>query len=474
MSYDVHRRSLTERLIDLGAQAAALTWPVMGRVFPEKLEVDDNHSYWASQTPDYRPGPPLKGQTTADLAIIGGGFTGVSTAYYFSRRYPEKRVVLLEAKSLANGASGRNGGMMLNWVTGVTDHSDETTRRIYDSTKAGMDSILALIERHHLPVQHRLEGTVTVYTSAQRAEKGHAECERYNRIGIPVRYLSASELHRDLNLQGTYGGELDPNSGQINGAQLVRSLRPVLIEQDVAIYEQTPVLKIREGAGYTLTTPEGEVEAKAIVFATNGYSGKFPQFRDALFPLHSHVFATGPLSPEQRAELGWRAYAGYSDDLDRIAYSTMTDDGSIIFGGGSNASYTYLFNNRTAYPGTPGSAKRSFDAIEGTFRQYLPGGAALPITHRWTGTLGITLSRTPLIGARGANHSLLCAIGYCGHGVTLANLAGEILTDLYSGDDEHWRDLPFVNAHYPKLPPEPFRWIGYQTFTRLTGKSPRV
>ena len=474
MSYDVHRRSLTERAIDAGSQLASLTWPVFGRVFPQRLETDENRSYWASRTPDYKPGPPLKGKTTADLAIIGGGFTGTSTAYYFSRRYPDKRVVLLEAKSIGNGASGRNGGMLLNWVTGVTDHSDEMTRRIYDTTKAGMDAVLALIERHNLPVQVRMEGTATAFTSAHRAEKGHAECERYNRLGIPVRYLSANELHSSLNLRGTYGAEFDPNSGQINGAQLTRSLRPVLLEQGVAIYENTPVLRIREGLKVTLTTPQGEVEADAIVLATNGYTGALGYFREALFPLHSHVFATAPLTPDQRAELGWNAFAGYSDDLDRIAYSTMTDDGSIIFGGGSNASYAYLFGNRTAYPGSPDSAGSSFKAIEGTFQDYFPGGKALPIRHRWTGTLGITLSRSPLIGVRGEKRNLLYAIGYCGHGVTLANLAGEILTDLYSGDDERWRGLPFVNAHYPKLPPEPFRWIGYQTFTRLTGKSPRV
>jgi glycine/D-amino acid oxidase-like deaminating enzyme len=183
------------------------------------------------------------------------------------------------------------------------------------------------------------------------------------------------------------------------------------------------------------------------------------------------VFATAALTPEQREALGWRGFAGYSDDLDRIAYSTMTSEGHIIFGGGSNASYAYQFRNRTAYQG---SNRRSFAAIEGTYRGYLPGGAAIPITHRWTGTLGITLSRTPLIGVRGDKRDMFYAIGYCGHGVTLANLAGEILTDLYSGDDERWRGLPFVQAHYPKLPPEPFRWIGYQTFTKLTGKSPRV
>lgn len=466
--------SLSSKFLFSAARLAAMSWPLAARIFPEKLEVDENISLWAQQTPDYRPGQPLRQSITADLAIIGGGFTGVSTAYHFSRRYPEKRVVLLEAKTLANGASGRNGGMMLNWVTGVTDHSPEMTKRIYDMTSAGIRTILDIIERHKLDVSYRTDGTITVYTDAQRAEAAHAEAEDHNRIGIPSQFLNAAALARKLNLQGTYGALLDPGTGQINGAQLVRGLRPVLVEQGVEIYENTPVLKIREGADITLTTPEGEVRAKAIVLATNGYTGKLGYFRDALFPLHSHVFATAPLTPEQRTEVGWYDFAGYSDDLDRIAYSTITNEGHIVFGGGSNASYAYLFNNQTAYPGSPNSAAKSFASIRQTMSDYLPRSASIPIAHRWTGTLGITFNRSPLMGARGEKRNVLYAIGYCGHGVTLANVAGQVLTDVYSGDDEQWRKLPFYQPTYPPIPPEPFRWLGYQTFTRLTGKSPRV
>lgn len=456
------------------ARLASAAWPVASRLFPEQLEVDDNISLWAKQTPDYRPGQPLTGSITADLAIIGGGFTGVSTAYHFSRRYPEKRVVLLEAKTLANGASGRNGGMMLNWVTGVTDHSPEMTSRIYKMTSAGIQTILEIIARHQLNVSHRTDGTLTVYTDAQRAEAAHAEAEHHNSIGIPSQFLSSKELAKKLNLQGVYGGLLDPGTGQINGAQLVRSLRPVLVEQGVELYEQTPVIKITEGSTITLTTPQGEVKAKAIVLGTNGYTSKLGYFRDALFPLHSHVFATAPLSAEQRQELGWHDFAGYSDDLDRIAYSTITNEGNIVFGGGSNQSYAYLFNNRTAYPGTPDSVPTAFTSMQRTMNDYLPNTSRLPILHRWTGTLGITFNRGPLMGVRGDNRNIFYAIGYCGHGVTLANVAGQILTDMYSGDDEQWRKMPFYQPKYAPIPPEPFRWLGYQTFTRLTGKSPRV
>jgi glycine/D-amino acid oxidase-like deaminating enzyme len=107
-------------------------------------------------------------------------------------------------------------------------------------------------------------------------------------------------------------------------------------------------------------------------------------------------------------------------------------------------------------------------------RRYFPHSRSLPIAHRWVGTLGITFDRRPLIGVRGADRNVFYAVGYCGHGVTLANLAGEILCDLYAGDDSRWRDLPFIQSGYHRIPPEPFRWIGYQLFTRLTGRSPRV
>lgn len=466
--------TLSNRLLLTAADLASKTWGVAAALLPEKLEIDDNQSFWVSQTPDYRPTPPLSQNITADLAIIGGGFTGVSTAYHFSERYPEKRVVLLEAKSLANGASGRNGGLMLNWLAVGDGDSPEMTARIYRTTHAAIGMIRAIIERHQLPVRYRVDGTMTLYTDAQRAEAAHAEAELMQSLGIPEQFLDSAALAGKLRAQGAHGALFDPNSGQINGAQLVRGLRPVLTERGVEIYEGTPVLKIREGREIALTTPNGEVRAKAIVIATNGYTSKLGYFRDALFPLHSHVYATAPLTPDQQRELGWGQVAGFSDDMDRISYGALTTDGTIVFGGGSNQSYAYLFNNRTAYPGTPGSALRAFAAMQDTLAGYLPNSRSLPIAHRWTGTLGITLNRQLLMGVRGDDRNIFYSIGYCGHGVTLGNLAGKVLTDLYSGDDEQWRGLPFYCQPYPRIPPEPFRWIGYQTFTRLTGKSPRI
>lgn len=462
---------LLSRGLLASAKVASLTWPVAGRIFTEKLEIDENRSAWAASTPDYRPGPSLSGDTTADLAIIGGGFTGTSTAYHFSRRYPEKRVVLLEAGTLANGASGRNGGMMLNWLPYDTPHNPEVEALIYATTDAGIDTIEAIIRRHNLSVSYRRDGTLSVFTSAKRAEAAHAKAEYHQSIGLPTQFVDRAALSAAFRLEGVHGAALDPNSGQLNGAQYVRSQRPVLLEQGVEIYEGTPVLKVEEGATITLTTPSGTVRAKAIVLATNGYTSKLGYFRDGVFPLISHVFATAPLDPAE--QLGWCQWAGFYDDMDRISYSSITNEGQVIFGGGSPIGSAYNFNNGTRFNGSETEAARISASIEKGFQRYAPSGRGLPIAQRWSGTLGLTLRRNILMGVRGEARNVFYAVGFNGHGVTLGNVAGQVLTDMYSGDDEKWRGLPFYQADYTPIPPEPFRWVGYELFTRLAGHLPR-
>lgn len=466
---DVHR------VLAKSAAITAPTWGLFEHLFPEQLQTDENRSVWIEGTPSYEPLPPLRGKTSADLVIIGGGFTGTSTAYHFSRRYPEKSVILLEARTIGSGASGRNGGHLLNGLADPRSHAThEMTRRVYETTARGIQNLIDLIQRHNLAVDHQLGGTLRVFTESERAEKAHQYIEKISPLGIPESFLTSAELRQKLNLQGVHGAILDPLAGQINGAQLTRSLRPILLEAGVAIYENTPVIRVEEGRNILLQTPEASVKAQAIVLATNGYTTKLGYFRDGIFALHSHVFATAPQLPDELAALGWREHVAYSDDLDRISYVAKTGDGRIIFGGGSNQSYAYRFNNQSVFPGSPDRAKPAFDAMKRTFQKYLPGGVRLPITHRWTGTLGFTLARNTLMGVRGEHRNIFYALGYCGHGVNLANIAGEVLTDLYSGDDERWRGLPFYHSQYLRIPPEPIRWLGYQLFTRLTGKAPRT
>ncbi len=426
------------------------------------IDIDDNRSPWVADLPPYAPRPALAGETRADVAIIGGGFTGVSTALHLSRRFPERRVVLLEARQLANGASGRNGGHVLNFFNGAEPSDPARMRRLYEVTNGAIDDIAALAG-----ADFAREGSLEVYTSAQGAEAAHARAERHAAAGVPLRYLSGGELASRLNLSGAVGGVLDPGAGRMNGAAFLRGLRPVLLERGVDVYENTPVLAVREGRVIELDTPGGTVKADAIVLATNAYTPRLGYFRGRVLPLHCHMIGTEKRDAATWAALGWGRVSSFSDDSDRIAFGALTETGRLVFGGGCNAAYAYRFGGRAAWPP---ERTRGHDAVHGRLRRYLPGVADMPIEHRWTGAVALTLDRQPTIGVRG---NVYYALGYSGHGVTLANLAGRVLADLYAGEGEAWRDLPCFERRPPYMPPEPFTWLGYTFWTTVTGRSPR-
>lgn len=452
-------------------KATSASWPLFGKIFPENLDLDDNASLWANLAPPYTPAPTLERDIDADIAIIGGGFTGISTAYHFSSRYPDKQIVLLEAKTLGNGATGRGGGKILNWLANHDGCDAEMLARIYRETNSGINSLLDIIRQHTPNIPYQAGPAIEMYTSKQRAEAAHADVEYMNGIGIPARYLSANELKDWVQAEGIHGGTLDPNCGILDGLQFVRALRPVLEARGVKFYENSAVLKVREGSTVTLSTAKAQVRARAIVLASNVNIRQLGYFREAFFPVITYVCATPKLDPQKFQQIGWKNAIGVWDDRDRISYASRAPSGHLIFGGGSNAAYGYKFNSGTTHKGD--LPARGIAKIRQTFTSYFPNASDLEITQRWSGALDYTFRRQPLIGVRGENRNVYYAFGYCGHGVTLGMMAGQVLTDLYSSSDERWRGLPFYLANYDPIPPEPFRWLGFQAYTRITGNNPR-
>jgi gamma-glutamylputrescine oxidase len=435
-----------------------------------QLDLDDNASMWAATAVTPEPLPPLAGDVTADVVIIGAGFTGMSTAYHLARRYPDRKIVVLEAKRIGNGASGRNGGMALNWINGVDTGDAERARHVFGITKSGLDWIDEVIREHGLAVRYRRAGCLEAYTDHQRAEEAHKKAEKLASWGIPVRYLSGAELNAQLRATGVVGAVLDPTAGQLHGLDLLFGLRDVLLALGVTIAENSPVVQIEEGKMHVITTTGGTVRAPTMVLATNGYTGSLGYFKTGVFPLHSHVICTEPLPAARWQELGWGATAGFSDDMDRIAYASMSADGRLLFGGGGNAAYSYLYGSKTAWPTTP---EKQYAFVQSMLLKYFPDARDVKIAHRWTGTLGITMTRVCSMGVTGDHKNVLYALGYSGHGVVLANLAGKVLCDLYADNHEPWQKTPFYQRKLGGIPGEPLRWLGYQMFTTVTGRSPR-
>lgn len=432
-------------------------------------DIDENHAIWLADQAPYQPSPALVGTISADVAVVGGGFTGMSTAWHLARRFPGRRVVLLEARVLANGASGRNGGQVLNWLAGVPTTEPELAQRIFNFTRDGIDFIERVAREHAPAAVFSRNGCLEVCTSAAGAERAQAEVERLQGLDIPVRWLPATAV----GLAGVHGAVLDPTAGQVNGLALLRGWKPALVAAGVEIHEATPVIRIGEERTVRLSTPGGEVRAHALVLATNAYTPSLGYFKDAILPLHSHVLATDVLSPETWQASGLAPYDGFSDDRDRIAYGCRSGSGRLVLGGGSNSAYAYLFGGEPVFRVAAGRSKRSVTALQSTLAHYFPGVAHSAPAACWTGLLDISFDRAASLGVTGQGGNVYYALGYSGHGVVLGMLAGRVLCDLYAGDHEPWRDFPFYQRRLPRIPREPLRWLGYQAYTRFTGRSPR-
>jgi glycine/D-amino acid oxidase-like deaminating enzyme len=428
---------------------------------------DANRSVWVAESEEPRATAALAGRLVTDVAIVGGGFTGVSTAWHLRRSQPGLGIALLEAERLGSGASGRNGGQVLNGVNGVTPATGDAELRIHGATRRGIDLAEELAARFAPPGTFRRGGALEVYTDPRRADAAAARVERLRALGIPAQFLPASELA----VAGARGASLDPLAGRLNGFALLQALRPALVADGVALHEGTRVRRVRGGARIVLETPGGEVHARVLVLATNAWTPALGFFRRGILPLHSHVVATAPLAEERWQRLGWARFDGFTDDLDRIAYACRTPGGRLLFGGGGNPAYAYRFGGSAVV--TVRERERAERFLRSALLRYFPDLADVALDHRWVGTLGLTLDRVCSMGVGGDARNVYHALGYSGHGVALALLAGRVLADLFEGNHEAWRELPFYQKRLLPFPPEPLRWLGYQAYTRLTGRSPR-
>jgi glycine/D-amino acid oxidase-like deaminating enzyme len=428
-------------------------------------DTDENRSAWVSESRPPVPAPKLAAKISTDVAIVGGGLTGVSTAWHLRQRLPDLGVVLLEGGILGQGASGRNGGQVLNWVNGVDPKTPEATQRTHAATRAGID-LAEQLARKFAPESFERQGCLEVYTDVRRAQRAAARVERLRAAGIPLEFLPGSAL----GVQGAHGAVLDPQAGRLNGFALLQGMRPALLAEGVVVHEHTPVRRVQGDARIVLETPEGEVRARALVLATNAYTPALGFFRNGILPLHSHVLATAPVSDDAWLHAGWGPFGGFTDDRDRIAYACRTPGGRVIFGGGGNPAYVYRFGGSLVGP--PGVA-RAGRFMRARLTRYFPRLGDVPIERQWTGILGITLDRICSMGVGGPHANVYHALGYSGHGLALALLAGRVLADLYQGNHEAWREQPFYQKKLLPIPPEPLRWLGYQAYTRLTGRSPR-
>jgi len=425
-------------------------------------------SHWMATVDDeLTPRPALDGDTTADVAIVGAGYTGLWTAYYLTRADPALRVVVLEREIAGYGASGRNGG----WCSALLPSSPTALARrhgrdaaiaMQQAMYATVDEVGRVAAAEGIDCHWSHGGTVTLArTPAQlrRAEAAVAEVHAYGGTDADLALLDADAATARCAADGVLGGTYTPHCAAIHPARLVRGLARAVERRGVTIHEHTPVTRYGPGAA---ETPTGTVRAPVVVRATEGYTPALPGARRTMAPVYSLMIATEPLPDEIWARIGLARRETFSDYRHLIIYGQRTADGRLAFGG-RGAPYHFRSRVRPEYDRDP----RVFTALRRTLGELFPVlGDAVPVARAWGGPLGVARDWAASVGLDRAT-GLAWAGGYVGDGVGTANLAGRTLADLILDVDSELTALPWVGHRSPRWEPEPLRWLGVNAGLRL-------
>ena len=425
--------------------------------------------YWIESAGlcDSPPPDPLRGSLTADVVIVGGGYTGLATALYLTELFPERKVVLLEAGRVGCGASGRNDGLVLPLIHGaeaviedlIEKGRVEEAREVFEKTSAGVGLIERLIERHEIECEweprHCLVGAVTG-RQVSHLEKEHA---LYKACGLDSLWLNGDELRRRVNVDGYKAATTVPMGGIINPAKLSGGLFRMLRARGVSVFEESRAIDIIPGTTITVRTQAGEVSAPALVLATNAYTSMLGFFRNRILPINCFNIATEQLSDKQLEVLNWDDRQPFYDNRNFFELFRLTADNRIVFSGGE---VYYHYRNGLM----DDESHSDYDRLRRAFIEKFPMLEDLAITHRWCGHVGFTLDRTPMVGVMGPSKNIYYGIGYSGHGVPVAFLAGKLISDLYTGNSIDPAYDFFLNHRPPAVPPEPIRWAGFALYKR--------
>ena len=409
-------------------------------------------SLWDPTNPVDTPSrSALAGDATWDVAIVGGGFTGLWAARSLADADPSLRIVVLEANRCGFGASGRNGG----WCSALFPTSETALAERFGAAQAdrqiaamreAVDEVGRAAAADGIDCHFAKGGTLRLATGAHQLARvrGH--------LASGEVWLDASEASARLAAVGVLGAAYTPHCAAIHPGLLVRGLADAVEQRGVRIAEHTSVRTLAPGVA--ICRDGTRVRAGAILRCTEGFTPSLRGHRRTTVPIYSLMIATEPLSDEVWETIGLRERETFTDGRHMIIYGQRTADGRFAFGG---RGAPYHFGSRVSprFDADP----KVFADLEQTLRELFPQIAGATITHRWGGPLGVPRDWMASVGFDMAS-GLGWAGGYVGDGVGTANLAGRTLTDLLLGRDTELVRLPWVQHRSPAWEPEPLRWAG--------------
>lgn len=393
------------------------------------------------------------------MVIVGGGYTGLWTAYYLLEARPELRVVVVEAQFCGYGASGRNGGWVSAKFPGSKEamaaaHGGEAVRAYQRAMFDSIDGIGAVAEAEGIDCDFRKGGMLLFATRPAHLPRLRAYMDSLRRWGFQdqdVDWLESAEARKRAAVEDALGAMFTPHCASVHPWRLVAGLARAVERRGGVIYENSPVRAI---AGGMALTERGVVRAPAVLRCTEAFTSTIAGHSRTVAPVYSLMVATEPLPEDWWERVGLREGETFSDQRHLIVYGQRTRDGRFAFGG-RGAPYHF---GSTVRPGWDVDA-RTHELVQETLWELFPQLGEARITHRWGGAVAVPRDWRVSVDfdrATGLGH----AGGYVGQGVTGSHLAGRTLADLVSGASTDRTRLPFVGHRWRRWEPEPLRWIG--------------
>ena len=418
-------------------------------------------SFWLETCQDdLTPRAQLKGQVTVDVAVLGGGFSGLWTAYYLLRDNPGLQVAILEKDICGYGASGRNGGWCssrypLDAGTLARRYGVETGHKTLQAMYDAVEEVGRVCQQEGFDAEYRQTGILSLARGKAQVPAIQAAHRAYERLGFGEqnRLLGAEEAAEKVHATQVEGALHSPKSATVHPAKLVRGLAHAVERLGGVIYEQSPVTAFEPGDTPRLRTDSGVLVArKAIVAAGEAYLTQQPRYRRALLPMSSLIVLTQPLSPAQWASIGWADGEGLGSQVNMVDYFTKTTDGRILYG---SRGAPYHMHSNMDQPWDAATAK----TMRETLVEWFPALDGIAFTHSWAGYLGVSRDWTPTISFD-PQTKVGQLFGYTGRGVSTTNISARILAGMITGKPTGLEFLPSVGNRSPQWEPEPARWLG--------------